>query len=171
MRNAVEIVTRLNLKNETLSWATDVIARQLEHLVRLVDDLLDISRISGGKIQVRKELIDAATAVARAAETSRPLIDARHHAFQLTLPAEPVWVNADPVRLAQVLANLLNNAAKYTEEGGKISVELAASTTRPSFGCATTASASRERSCRPFSSCSLRLISRLTAPTAASASD
>jgi signal transduction histidine kinase/CheY-like chemotaxis protein len=125
VRNAVEIVTRLNLKNETLTWATNVIARQLEHLVRLVDDLLDISRISGGKIQVRKELIDAATAVARAAETSRPLIDARHHEFLLKLPAEPVWVNADPVRLAQVLANLLNNAAKYTEEGGKISLELA----------------------------------------------
>jgi signal transduction histidine kinase/DNA-binding response OmpR family regulator len=125
VRNAVEILTRLNLKNETLSWATEVIARQLEHLVRLVDDLLDISRISGGKIQLRKERLDAATAVARAVETSRPLIDARHHELTLTLPPEPVSVNADPVRLAQVLANLLNNAAKYTEEGGKISVDLA----------------------------------------------
>ncbi len=124
VRNAVEIVRALDLKDETLHWATDVISRQLEHLVRLVDDLLDISRISGGKIQLRMEPIDAATAVARAVETSRPLIDGRRHELAVALPPQPVWVNADPVRLAQVLANLLNNAAKYTEPGGKIALDL-----------------------------------------------
>jgi signal transduction histidine kinase/ActR/RegA family two-component response regulator len=125
MRSAVEIVQRLNLKDETLEWASDVITRQLEHLVRLVDDLLDISRISGGKIQLRKEPFDVSKAVARAVETSRPLIDARKHEINVTLPTEPVWLDADLVRLAQVLSNLLNNAAKYTPEGGKIDLNVA----------------------------------------------
>jgi signal transduction histidine kinase len=125
MRSAVEIVQRLDLKDETLEWASDVITRQLEQLVRLVDDLLDISRISGGKIQLRKEPFDVSLAVTRAVETSRPLIDARKHEINVTLPAEPLWVNADLVRLAQVLSNLLNNAAKYTSEGGRIDLEVA----------------------------------------------
>jgi len=125
LRTAVEILQRLDLKDDTLVWANNVIARQLEHLVRLVDDLLDVSRISGGKIQLRMEPIDASTAVARAMETSRPLIDARQHELNVTLPPEPVWVNADLVRLAQVLSNVLNNAAKYTQERGKIDLDVA----------------------------------------------
>jgi signal transduction histidine kinase/DNA-binding response OmpR family regulator len=125
MRSAVEIVRKLNLKDETLEWASDVMTRQLEHLVRLVDDLLDISRISGGKIQLRTEPLDVSMAVTRAIETSRPLIDARKHEINITLPAEPLWVSADLVRLAQVLSNLLNNAAKYTPEGGSIDLEVA----------------------------------------------
>ena len=76
IRNAVEILRRLGLEDADLQWANDVISRQVEQLVRLVDDLLDISRITGGKIQLRKEPIDLAEAVARAVETSRPLIDA-----------------------------------------------------------------------------------------------
>ncbi len=88
MRSAVEIVQRLKLNDETLEWASDIITRQLEHLVRLVDDLLDISRISGGKIQLRKEPFDVSMAVARAVETSRPLIDAQardqYHASRRT---------------------------------------------------------------------------------------
>jgi CheY-like chemotaxis protein len=93
-------------------------------LVRLVDDLLDISRITGGKIQLRKEPIDLAAAVTRAVETSRPLIDARKHELIVSLPPEPLHVDADSVRIAQVLSNLLNNAAKYTEESGSIALEV-----------------------------------------------
>jgi signal transduction histidine kinase len=125
MRNAVEILKRLDIRDENLQWANGVIGRQLEHLVRLVDDLLDVSRIAGGKIQLRRQPVDIATVVARAVETSRPLIDARRHELAVALPAEPLWINADLVRIAQVLSNLLNNAAKYTEAGGKIALVVA----------------------------------------------
>ena len=83
-----------------------------------MDDLLDVSRISRGKINLHKEPVDVATLVARAVEGSRPLIESRRHDLEVTLPDEPMWVEADPTRMAQVLWNLLNNAAKYTPEGG-----------------------------------------------------
>jgi signal transduction histidine kinase/DNA-binding response OmpR family regulator len=124
IRNAAEIVRMLNFPDEDLRWASEVISRQVEQLVHLVDDLLDISRITGGKIQLRKKPVDVALAVARAVETSRPLIDARRHELSVVLPPYPLLVEADLVRLSQVLANLLNNAAKYTEEGGRIGVEV-----------------------------------------------
>jgi CheY-like chemotaxis protein/two-component sensor histidine kinase len=94
--------------------------RQVGHLARLVDDLLDVSRITRGKVDLRKEQVPLETLVARAVEAARPLIDARHHEMTVSLPPEPVHLNADPTRLVQVLGNLLNNAAKYTEEGGRI---------------------------------------------------
>jgi signal transduction histidine kinase/CheY-like chemotaxis protein len=125
IRNAAEVIRRLDLADANLQWASDVIARQVEHLVRLVDDLLDISRVTGGKIQLRMEAVDVSVAVARAIETSRPLIDARRHEFAVTLPSYPLFVKADLVRLSQVLSNLLNNAAKYTEEGGRIDLDVA----------------------------------------------
>ena len=125
IRNAVEILRMLAIEDADLQWANDVITRQVEHLVRLVDDLLDISRITGGKIQLRTEPVNVAAAVASAVETSRPLIDARKHELTVTLPPRAGVRGADLVRLAQVLANLLNNAAKYTEEGGRISLEVA----------------------------------------------
>jgi signal transduction histidine kinase/DNA-binding response OmpR family regulator len=123
IRNAAEIVRRLDIPDPNLQWATDIIARQVEQLVRLVDDLLDISRITGGKIQLRREAVDVAVVVSRAVETSRPLIDARRHELFVGLPPYPVLVDADIVRLSQVLSNLLNNAAKYTEEGGRIELD------------------------------------------------
>jgi signal transduction histidine kinase/DNA-binding response OmpR family regulator len=98
----------------------DIIERQVQQLVRLVDDLLDISRITQGKIRLQTEAVDLATVVSRAIETSHPLIDARRHELTVSLPPQPVRVIADPVRLAQVVGNLLHNAAKYTEEGGRI---------------------------------------------------
>ncbi len=123
IRNAVQILRRLNGDEKAQRWANDVIERQLGQLVRLVDDLLDVSRITRGKVTLRTELLDTAAAVvAVAVETSRPLIDDRRHELTVELPPQPVWVSADPTRLAQVLANLLNNAAKYTEEGGRIAV-------------------------------------------------
>src|SRR5262249_11998879 len=94
--------------------------RQVQHLVRLVDDLLEISRITRGKIELRRQRVELATVVKNALETSRPLIEAAGHQLTVTLPPEPVVLDPDPVRLAQVVANLLNNAAKYTENGGRI---------------------------------------------------
>jgi len=99
---------------------TEVMDRQVSHLVRLVDDLLEVSRISRGKIELRRELVDLARIVQNAVEISRPLIDAAGHRLTFDLPGESLTLEADPVRLAQVIANLLNNAAKYTEPGGKI---------------------------------------------------
>ena len=92
----------------------------MQQLTRLVDDLLDVSRITRGKVNLQREPVDLAAVVARAVEVSRPLIDARRHELAVTLPPEPVRLEADATRLAQVVANLLNNAAKYTEERGHI---------------------------------------------------
>jgi signal transduction histidine kinase/DNA-binding response OmpR family regulator len=133
IRNAVDFLQMLDMKDQNLQWASDVIARQLGHLVRLVDDLLDVSRITAGRIQLRREPVDAAAAVERAVETSRPLIEARKHELTVTLPATPILLHADLVRLAQVLGNLLNNAAKYTEQGGKIALEVAQTGLEASF--------------------------------------
>ncbi len=124
IRNAVEILQHLGQKDGDLGWASGVIARQVEQMVRLVDDLLDISRITGGKVQLRKETIDVASVVARAVETSRPLINARGHRLGVEVPGEPILVLADRTRLAQVLANILNNAAKYTADGGEIALSV-----------------------------------------------
>jgi CheY-like chemotaxis protein/two-component sensor histidine kinase len=89
-------------------------------MVRLIDDLLDLSRVSRGKIELRRERVELATVLHNAIETSRPLIEAAGHELTVTLPPARVWLEADPTRLAQVVANLLNNAAKYTKEGGHI---------------------------------------------------
>lgn len=124
IRNAVEVLRMVGGEETDLVWAQDVISRQVEQLVRLVDDLLDISRITGGKVQLHREPIDIASVVARAVETSRPLIDDRKHELHISLPTEPIWVDVDAVRIAQVLANLLNNSAKYTEEGGRIELDV-----------------------------------------------
>jgi PAS domain S-box-containing protein len=94
--------------------------RQIDYLVRLVDDLLDVSRIMRGKIELRKELVDLDILVTRAVEMARPFIDAEGHRLVVELPAEPLRIEADPVRVAQVLGNLLHNAAKYTDHGGTI---------------------------------------------------
>ncbi len=120
IRNAISIVKKLAFDHPDLTWCRDVIERQTEHLVRLVDDLLDVSRVSRGKIQIEKRTIDVAVAVQQAVEICRPLIDARRHNLNVSLPAAPILVDGDLTRLAQVVANLINNAAKYTDEGGHI---------------------------------------------------
>jgi PAS domain S-box-containing protein len=104
------------------NWA--ILRRQVEQLVRLVDDLLDVSRITRGKIQLRMKRVELAGVVAQAVESRRPLIDARRHELIVSLPPSPLFLVADPARLEQVLTNLLNNAAKYTEEGGKIELSV-----------------------------------------------
>ncbi|MBN8532392.1 MAG: MASE1 domain-containing protein [Alphaproteobacteria bacterium] len=103
-----------------------IISRQARHMARLVDDLLDISRISYGKIELRKERARLTDAIHDAVEVVKPMVEARRHTLCVTLPEETPWLNADPVRLAQIFANLLSNAAKYTPDGGHI--ELSAET-------------------------------------------
>lgn len=98
--------------------------RQLVHLVRLIDDLLDVSRVSQGKIELRKERVQVADVVRAAVETSRPLAESSGHTLTIDVPPTPVWLDGDLTRLAQIVANLLNNAAKYTAEGGEIRVSV-----------------------------------------------
>jgi len=108
-----------------LAWVGEVINRQVRQLVRLVDDLLDVSRITRGKIELKVEAIEVARVIAAAVETSRPYVDAQQHALEISLPPEPLRVKGDFARVAQVLANLLNNAAKYTDKGGRIAISAA----------------------------------------------
>jgi signal transduction histidine kinase len=125
VRNAVEIMRLKNLGDPELSWCRDVIERQTNQLARLVDDLLDVSRITLGKIRLRLEAICLKDVVAGAVETSRPAIDARRHALTITIPEQPLRIHGDLARLTQVVANLLNNAARYQAEGGKIELRAA----------------------------------------------
>ena len=97
-----------------------LIERQVAQLRRLVDDLLDISRITRGKIRLQMQLVELAAVVSAALDANRPLLESRRHTLEVALPKEPVWLEADPFRLSQVLGNLLNNAAKYTEMGGRV---------------------------------------------------
>jgi two-component system CheB/CheR fusion protein len=120
VRNALQVLRLAGDSGATAEQAREMMERQVRQMVRLVDDLLDVSRITRGKVELRKERVDLARAVAAAVETSGPLIESRGHQLSVELPPEPVWLEADPTRLAQVLANLLNNAAKYTEKGGHI---------------------------------------------------
>jgi CheY-like chemotaxis protein len=98
--------------------------RQLTHLVRLIDDLLDVSRVSQGKIELRKQTVSIRDIVNAATESSRPLIDGGRHALTIDMPTDEFWVDGDQMRLSQALANLLNNAAKYTPAGGHIDVSV-----------------------------------------------
>ena len=96
--------------------------RQVGQMVRLIDDLLDLSRIRQGKVELRKERVELGAAVDNALETSRPLIESSGHHLTITVPPDPIYVDGDVTRLAQVFTNLLNNAAKYTEKGGHVSL-------------------------------------------------
>jgi CheY-like chemotaxis protein len=120
IRNAVQLLRAEPSPRKELQLARDIIDRQLNQMVRLVDDLLDVSRITRGKLQLRTERIALADAVNSAIETSRPLIELAGHELTVSLPAEPILLEADLTRLAQVFSNLLNNAAKYTDRGGQI---------------------------------------------------
>ncbi|HSN19359.1 MAG TPA: ATP-binding protein [Usitatibacter sp.] len=120
VRNAIEILRASPPPTQQLQWTHDVIDRQVRQLSRLVDDLLDVSRITSGKIELRKERVQLSAAARIALESSRPLIERGGHELTVRLPAEPLWLEADLARLAQVLSNLLNNAAKYTRSGGHI---------------------------------------------------
>jgi signal transduction histidine kinase/ActR/RegA family two-component response regulator len=120
IRNALRIMKRHNMDDPSLRWARDVVEHQLHHLGKLVDDLQEITRVVSGKVRLDMGPVDVATIVAFALETSRPAIDVQHHRLSIAVPPDPVWVEADSIRMAQVLSNLLNNAAKYTEPQGQI---------------------------------------------------
>ncbi|MBX6312410.1 MAG: response regulator [Isosphaeraceae bacterium] len=119
IQNAVQVL-RGSDTPEQRAWGQEVIERQVKHLARLLDDLLDISRITRGKIQLRTQRLDLTPIIHRAVESVRPLIEGRRHELTIAIAPGPLWLEADPTRLEQVLVNLLTNAAKYTEEGGRI---------------------------------------------------
>ncbi len=121
--NALRLFRAQGGTDHDREWASEIAERQLHNLVRLIDDLLDVSRISRGKIHLRKARLDASTIVARAVESVRPFIEARGHELTVSIEDRPLPMDGDPTRLEQVLANLLNNAAKYTDEGGRIRID------------------------------------------------
>jgi signal transduction histidine kinase/DNA-binding response OmpR family regulator len=120
IHNAVQFLRWKGAPDPNLQNARDIIERQLRQMARLVDDLLDVSRIGRGKLTLQKGPVQLAEVVAGAVESSRPLIEAAGHDLAVALPPEPILLEADPTRLAQVFLNLLNNAAKYTPHGGRI---------------------------------------------------
>lgn len=123
--NAVHVVHLKGAQEPTLHRATAMIERQVKQLIRLVDDLLDISRVSRGKITLQKETVEVAAVIRQAVETSQPHIEAQQHQLQVELPVSTLRVEGDFTRLAQVVSNVLNNAAKYTDAGGSITVAVA----------------------------------------------
>ena len=125
LRNSLQMLGLMEKRDSALAPIHEMMERQVEHLVRLVDDLLEMSRITRGALELRREPVDLAAVVRNAAETSGPLIEKGAHRLALALPEEPVAVDGDPVRLTQILANLLNNAARFTPPGGDIAVALA----------------------------------------------
>jgi PAS domain S-box-containing protein len=124
IRNAVSVMQLEPLTSPALRNCRDIIDRQLTHVTRLVDDLLDVGRLTTGKITLRRELLRLEEIVARSVETVRPVIEARHHTLILDLPPQSVHVTGDGTRVSQILQNLLINAAKYTPDGGRITVKV-----------------------------------------------
>ncbi|SDJ55926.1 PAS domain S-box-containing protein [Paraburkholderia steynii] len=120
IRNGLQILRLSGADNKAAEQIHGMLERQVNQMVRLIDDLLEVSRIASGKIELRREPVDLATVLHSAVETSRALIDAAGHQLTISLPHESLVLHADPVRIAQVIANLLNNAAKYTDPGGQI---------------------------------------------------
>jgi signal transduction histidine kinase/ActR/RegA family two-component response regulator len=122
IRNAVSILEVAYDDREALGRAMEMMGRQLAQLVRLIDDLLDVSRISRGKLELRKDRVELAAIIRQAVETCRPMAEGADHEVTVTLPPQPVYLDADPVRLSQVVSNLLNNACKFTGRRGRISL-------------------------------------------------
>jgi signal transduction histidine kinase len=125
IRSALHLLGMSSDANPPLARIHEMMERQVNHLVRLVDDLLEVSRISRGKLELRKEPVDIAPIVRHAVEIAEPLVQASRHRLSVSFPGEALMLNGDPVRLGQMLGNILNNAAKYTEPGGEIDVSVA----------------------------------------------
>jgi signal transduction histidine kinase/CheY-like chemotaxis protein len=125
LQNGLELLSLGGHDQALVTHARQLMERQLRHLVRLVDDLLDVARIRSGKIVLEMERLEIAPMIISAVELARPLIDSRGHELQVVLPPEPLWTDADKIRLPQLVANLLNNSAKYTDEGGNIILSVA----------------------------------------------
>jgi PAS domain S-box-containing protein len=122
IRNAVQVLRLRGSKEPEAEEVLDMMERQVEHMVRLVDDLLEVSRITLGKIELRRQRVELSQVVKSALESSRPALEEAGHRIDVVLPAEPVYLMGDPVRLSQILSNLLHNAGKYTEREGTIAL-------------------------------------------------
>src|SRR6478609_1662818 len=122
LRNAVEILRRSGTADASVQWSREVIDRQIAHMTRIVDDLLDVSRLTSGKIFLHRSVLTLGQIFEHALEASRPAIDSRKQRLTVDLPREPIYIDGDIVRLSQVISNLLNNAAKYTDEKGEITL-------------------------------------------------
>ena len=120
IRNAVRLLELPAADERRRQWGRDVISRQVQRMALLLDDLLDVSRITRGRLELKKDYIGLASLVASAIETARPMIDAKQHILETVLPEDPIALLIDPLRLSQALANLLTNAAKYSDPGGRI---------------------------------------------------
>jgi signal transduction histidine kinase len=120
LRNGLQLLRLAGDDVRTVAQTRSMMERQMQHMVRLIDDLMDISRITRGRVVLRKEPVELAAVIRDAVETSRPLIETAGHELTVIYPPEPITLDADPARVAQVFANLLNNAAKYTPRGGQI---------------------------------------------------
>jgi signal transduction histidine kinase len=122
LRHALDVLRMSGLRDPIATPLHEMMSRQVTQLSRLVDDLLETSRISRGTLELRKQPVDVATIIRNALETIEPVIRAAGHQLTVSLPDAPLWVDGDPLRLAQVVVNLLDNAAKYTNRGGQIAV-------------------------------------------------
>lgn len=122
LSNGLHLMRMANSKPDLLEKTRQMMERQIQHMVHLVDDLLDVARISTGKVELRRQAMDLKDVVATAVETSASLIDAGGHKLTVDVPSQPMPMDADPTRIAQVVSNLLNNAAKYTPHGGRIAL-------------------------------------------------
>ena len=125
IRNAAEVLKRSGGDERRIAWVHEVLVRQVDHVTRLVDDLLDIARITRGSLLLHSEPVDLGVVIVRAIDAVQSLLERKRHQLETRLPTEPLWVEGDPVRLAQVFENLLTNAAKYTDDGGEVSIALA----------------------------------------------
>jgi signal transduction histidine kinase/ActR/RegA family two-component response regulator len=120
--HAVKLMESASADEQQRLWGREVIARQVQRMALLLDDLLDVSRITRGRLELRRDSVDLLTLVGSAVETARPLIDAKNHSLTVNLPPEPLELEVDPLRLSQALSNLLTNAAKYTDAEGHITL-------------------------------------------------
>lgn len=120
IHTAVEVIRRVAPSNAKISWALDIASRQLKQMTRLIEELLDVTRISQGKITLKREPMDLNKVLAQSVETIQPAIQARRQVLGVAMPEGPVWLHGDPARLTQVIANLLHNASKYSPEGTAI---------------------------------------------------
>jgi signal transduction histidine kinase len=131
IHNGVQLMHAPTFDPNRIDWVRDLLDRQLKHLTRLIDDLLDVRRITSGRVRLQREPLDLANVLRQSVEAVRSLLDARRHTLAVTVPASSLHVEADLVRLTQVFINLLTNAAKYTPEGGKIEITLAQESAGP----------------------------------------
>jgi PAS domain S-box-containing protein len=124
IRNATQILHQVNSDNPAVAMASAMLERQVQHMVRLVDDLLDVSRITRGRIELRRGRVELGAAVSDAVEAARPLFTRQDQALAVTVPSGPIYLDADPSRLAQIIGNLLNNASKFTPRGGHVGLSV-----------------------------------------------